>query len=211
MSKKLLLILFFIPLLVFSQEDANLWSGISISKKYKDFNFGLSEEIRLNENFTLINKTFTELTAEYKIIKSLRVGFGYRFNQVNKFEYGGFVMNHRINFDLTYKNKFNYFKFAFRTRYQQKFDALKDGSVYNRNKLTIKYDLDNPFEPYIASELFYQFNNVYEFNKSRISVGVKYKISDNSNLKAFYILQQEFNVSDPIMDHIYGIGYSFEL
>ena len=201
-----------IPLISFSQRvsDAKLWTGFSVSKKHNDFKFSISEEYRRNENFTQTDKMFTEFEAKYEFIKNLSFSITYRFNQDRNYEYGGFDFNHRFNFDLEYEYKFNDYEISFRTRYQVSKEIYQSDKL-NRNKLSLKYKLNKEFEPYLSTELFYQFNDVWGFNRTRLEMGTKFNINKKNSLKAGYLFENKFNRKNLEHNHIYFINYSLEI
>jgi len=214
MNKKLLLILLMLPTFLKSQvvSDAHLWSAVSVSKKINDFEFSFSEELRFDENFTHVDKLFSEIGAEYKIIKGLSVSANYRFNRDNDYESGNYDLKNRFDIKVDYKYKYNNFQFGFRTKFQtQTAPSYKNNTTYNRNKFSIKYKMENPFTPYIYYEFYYQFNDQKVINRNRFSLGTKYKINENNAVKLFYIFENRFNVKNLEHSHIWGVSYSISL
>lgn len=211
MNRFLIIIILFIPFSGYSQvSDAQLWTGFSVSKKHNDFKFSLSEEYRRFENFSQTKKLFTELEAKYEFIKDLSFSITYRFNQDRNHEYGGFDLNQRFNFDLEYEYGINDFELSIRTRYQISKEIDETGKL-SRNKLSVRYKMRGPLDPYISSELFYQFNDVRDFNRYRIELGAKYKINKNNSIKFGYLYENKFNRTDLQRNHIYFINYSLEI
>jgi hypothetical protein len=212
MSRILFIFLFFFSQLSFSQvvSDAKAWTGVSVSKKINDFKFAVSEEYRRAENFSQTDKMFTELDASYEFIKNVTAGITYRFNQDRNFEQGGFDFNHRFNFDLGYEHDINDFELSIRTRYQVSKETYSSDKL-NRNKFAIKYKLNKKFDPYLSYELFYQFNDVRAFNRTRIEMGTKYEINKRNSLKFGYLYENKFNRSNLEHNHIYFINYSIEI
>lgn len=215
MNKKLfVLVLVFTVNYSFSQvtSDAKLWTGISVIKKINNFELSFNEELRLHENFSTINKVFSEFGIAYKINNFLAISGNYRFNRKNNYELGGFYTNQRFNVDVSYKHKFNKFKFSYRTRLQHKIDYNKKTpynltKTYSRNKFSIKYKLSNVVVPFLSYEFFYQFNNQNIINRNRIALGSSLKINDTNSLKLFYMFEDKFNVKKLRYNHIWGINY----
>jgi len=220
MNKKIILIfiVFFISHRGISQviSDAKLWAGASVSKKINDFEFSFTEELRLNENFSYIDKSFSEISTDYKIAQYLVLSASYRFSQENDYELGGFLSSHRFNLDATYKYKKNPFKFSFRTRIQNiaKYSKNTDYNInktYSRNKISIEYKINKKFEPFLSYEFFYQFNIENIINRNRTSSGIAYSINNKNSIKAYYIFENRFNVIHLEHNHIWGISYNFEI
>ncbi len=70
MNKKSLLYIFLFTVSIARAQvnDAGLWASVSLEKKInKQFDIGLSQEIRLIENYSELGSAFTELNLNYKI------------------------------------------------------------------------------------------------------------------------------------------------
>jgi Protein of unknown function (DUF2490) len=215
MNKKILLILSLLLPLAFTAQvvsDAKLWTGVSVSKKYNDFTFSLGEEVRFDENMSHIDKVFTEIEVDYKIIKGLYAGFAYRFARDNDYETTNYDMKRRIGLSLTYKHKYENFRFSFRTKYQRK-SALpyENNPTFSRNKLVVKYKMENKLSPFISYEFYYQFNDERVINRARFSFGSSYKINKSNAIKLFYMYENKFNTKNLKHNHVYGISYSLEI
>ncbi len=214
MSKRIIVILFILPFFVNSQviNDAKLWTGITVSKEVKDFEFSLSKELRFDENVSHIDKSFLEVGAQYKIRKGLYAGLNYRFNRDNDYPTENYDLIHRVDLGVSYKKKVNKFRFGVRTKIQMK-SALPDENnpFVSRNKLSIKYKYSKKISPFVAYEFYYQFNNENVINRTRIALGSSYKINGKSSVKLFYMFENRFNVKNLKHNHVYGISYSIEL
>jgi len=213
-NKIIIAILVLCPLFAKSQvvNDAKLWTSVSISKKVNDFQFSFEEAWRLDENFTHTDKIFTELGAEYKVIKRLYLGVGYRFNKENNYEDQTHIINHRIDFGITYKYKIKKIRLAARTKLQTKSAPPNDiNPTYWRNKLTVSTSLKKVFTPYMAYEFFYQFNNQQVITRNRFALGTKYAFNKKSSIKFFYLFENRFNTNNLKHNHIWGIGYRYQL
>lgn len=214
MNKYFLYILFYlIPTIIEAQvvNDAKLWSSITVNKKIEDLEISFNQEFRLDENFSHVDKFFTELGAEYEFIKSLSGSFNYRFARENDYEDYGYELNHRFDFGIKFKHKIEDWRFSNRIKYQTKTATpYENNPAYIRNKLMISYKTDK-LSPYVSYEFFYQFNDERVINRTRISLGSKFDISDKSSLKCFYTFENRFNTRNLQHNHIYGIGYSIDL
>lgn len=214
MNRIVLSILVLLPLSLSSQvvSDAKLWTAVSVKKKVEKFTFFAGEEFRLDENFSHIDKVFTELGAEYEVFKDFEIGFAYRLSRDNDYSERSYDMKQRIDFSFGYKYKVSNFNIGFRNKIQTKpSDSKSNNPTYNRTKLTVKYDLDKDFEPYSYYEFYYQFNNQQVINRSRMSLGVKYDLNKDNAIKAFYIFENRFNTDDLEHNHIWGVAYSIDL
>lgn len=213
MNKILTAILIFFSLSLSSQveSDARLWSGITVKKEIEDFEFSLSQEMRLDENISHIDKVFTEIGVEYKITKGFFASFNYRFDRDNDYETRNYDLNQRIDFGIAYKHKFDDFRLGYRIKYQTKTAHPEENNpTFLRNKVNLQYKKDD-FTPFIAYEFFYMFSNENVINRTRISLGTKYSINKKNSLKAFYTFENRFNVRRLKQNHIWGISYAIEI
>ena len=213
--KKIILFLVFLPFFTDAQvvSDDRQWTNVSVNKKINDFEFSLGEELRLDENLSHIDKIFTEIGVDYKIIKGLSVGIGYRYNRDNDYETRNYDINHRFDLGLTYKQDFlDKWKSYIKIKYQYKKDLpVENNPVYLRNKLGISYDINESFSPYIFYEFYYQFNDEHIINRVKYSAGCKYAINENNALKIYYLFKNRFNQKNLKHNHIWGLSYSIDL
>ncbi len=191
--------------------DARLWTAISINKEFDKLELSFSEEFRLDENMSHIDKVFSELGAEYEIFKDFDISFNYRFSRENDYETRNYDLNNRIDVGLSYKHKINDFQISNRLKYQSESASPNENNpTYLRNKLTVSYKL-KPISPYISYEFHYQFNDERVINRTRLSIGSKYKLNKNNSIKVFYIFEDKFNTTRLKHSHIYGINYSIDI
>jgi len=214
----ILLILIFTGKILFSQvNDAGLWLSLNIEKKINpDLSICLSEEFRLNENFSELGSIFSDVGLNYNLNKHIKLSVNYRFTNKRKLD-DSYDKRHRYYFDLSFKKKKKPINLSFRSRYQSQYTNIyssADGLTpknYLREKLTIKLDLDKNYEPYIYSEGFFSLNNPTGngFDNIRYCSGIEYSFNRACKLDLFYLIQKEYNVKNPKTDYIIGLGYSF--
>lgn len=206
------------PALRAQQKDAGLWTNISMEVKVaKKLTVAVSQEFRFNENITELGTYFTDAGLGYKINKNIQVTANYRFIQKRRVD-DSYSPRHRFYVDLKFQKKFNPFDLQFRTRLQDQYADIgraSDGGIaeyYSRNKLSLKLDINKPFEPYLSVELFSPLNypRINAFDNIRSSAGVEYALSKHNNFDLFYMIQKELQVSNPITDFIVGVGYSYK-
>ena len=200
-------------------EDFGLWTTISLEKNFtKRFSVGLDQEVRLKENVTQLDQTFTNLGVNYKLFKFLKLSGTYRFTQKYMLD-ESISFRHRFFFDITLRHKFNPIIVIFRSRIQTQVRANESGpgSLFedmNRNKLQLKLDLDKRYQPYVAAEMYYQLRdpknaeNRYNFNNMRYQAGVDYEINRVHKIGAYFLHQREMNVArEPFYDYVIGLEY----
>ena len=197
--------------------DAGVWASINVEKKINSkVALQLSEEVRFNENVSEVGTAFTEIGANYKLSKYIAVGVSYRFIQKRKVD-DFYSFRHRYNVDVAFKYKYKKLSMSLRERLQTQYanvNSSEDGKVatrYLRNKLTLKYNLERKYTPFVAGELFYQLTNVEgnEFDNVRYTVGVDYEINKKVSLELFYLINKEFNTNNPVTDYVSGFGFTY--
>jgi hypothetical protein len=221
MSKKTLLIFFLLftsP--VFAQvKDAGLWLSLNAEYKFnKKVSAAFSQEFRFNENISELGTAFSEISVDYKLrfIKGLSVSPGYRFIQRRNLD-DSYSLRHRFLFDVMYRRTPGKFSITLRERFQSQVADVKSSEEgfapvsYLRNKLTVKYDLKDTIQPWLAAELFYQLNNASgnEFDNIRYSAGADVDLSKKHSFSIFYLVNKEINVNDPWTDYVIGAGYKY--
>lgn len=203
--------------------DAGMWNTISLEKGLGNkFSIGIDEEFRLRNNFTMLNLFYTNLSINYKPIKSLKIGIAYRFIDKWQYENQQFSFRHRLMLDLSYKYKLINWSISYRSRIQfelrdiQSDDLGKVPQWYWRHKLDIKYAIQK-FKPNIGAELRYQIvdprmpETDMGWHRIRTYAGVDYEINDINTFGIYYLIQNEFDINKPNNIYILGIQYSIQL
>jgi len=194
-------------------KDAQLWTGIGISKKItKEITGSLEQQMRLDHNISFLKNIFTEVRLSYRFNKTFKYTASYRFINRGQIE-GGFAGGNRFTGDLRIRWKKKPVVLTYRNRMQQEIRSTEVGVRqinYNRNKLDFALDLDKKFAPFVSFEIYYHLNKA-EFNKNRYTAGVEFNLKNRNELSIWYRLQQEYNQRNPAMDYIIGIGFSHSL
>jgi len=194
-------------------KDAQLWSGVGVSKKLtRDITGSLDQHVRLSQNISFPKSIFTEARLSYRINKFFKYTAGYRFINRGQID-GGFAVGNRFSGDLRIRWKKKPIVLTYRNRMQQETRSTESGIKqinYNRNKLGLALDLDKKFVPFVSFEMYYHVNKE-EFNKNRYTAGVEFNLKNRNELSIWYRFQQEYNRKNPGMDYIIGIGFSHDL
>jgi hypothetical protein len=191
------------------QEDFEAWTSIGTSFKLAKKLKGLAEQgFRFTDNASTLSTTYTDLGVRYKINDYVKVVGVYRFN-IKPSE-----LRHRIQADLGLKSpRIERFVFSYRFRWQTLFAVNDDPKTYFRNKLAVKYDIKgNPVTPFFSSEFYYGLKNTGNtFDRLRLTFGGSLNLPGKTDLSVAYRFEKESNVTNPAKNHIFVIGYSFEL
>ncbi len=210
--------------IVFAQvNDAGLWTYMSIEKKVTArLSFDITEELRMNENITELGTFFTEAGGSYKVTDYFKVGAYYRF--INKRQVDDhYSTRHQYHIDLTFKKKFKPITLSFRTKFRGEYRDINSSDIgklpyyYSENKLTVKYEINRKFEPYFFVEIFNPISRPLKdshpsgvfMDQAKYCLGVDYTINRRHGLDFYYLLEQEYNVKDPLTEYVVGLGYTY--
>ncbi len=194
-------------------QDLESWNSATFELKLnKKFNLQFSEELRLQENSSKIERFFSELKLNYKLHKNFQLGLGYRFFTENK--RSGYQNGHRWNIDTKYKFDIERFNGYARLRYQSAKEFNSDDNPENhlRMKVKLKYDIKNwKIDPYISAELFGLTGKeaCNQFDKMRFTTGSSYKFNKMHSVSFFYGIEKELNTNYPKTIFLIGLGYKF--
>lgn len=193
--------------------DAGLWLNLSAEKKItQKFSTQLTQSFRLNENFSELGTSFSEIGVNYKIQKRLSIGAAYRFSQKRRVD-DFYSMRHRYNIDISYKLKIKKLSITLRERFQSRYKDYKTsekGNVpknYFRSKITMRYNLNKKYTPFISGELFYQLAE--QIDNLRFKAGFDYEFNKFSTLNLYYMIDKEINVKNPWTNYVIGLGYNY--
>lgn len=197
-------------------KDAGLWTSFAIEKKItQSLEVSLAEELRFNENISELGTFFTDAGVTYRLNNDFRISANYRF--INKRQVEDYYsIRHRYYFDLNYRKKMNKLTPALRVRMQSQYSDIfssDDGKIpewYLRPKISLRYNMKGPWNPYVSSEFFYHFAEK-EFDNVRYTVGAERNISAKLQAGISFIHQREFNVSNAVYDYIWVVGLTYSL
>ncbi len=199
------------------QEDAALWSGITVNHQVtRRLGVSVNEQIRLDQNISHLLWIFTDAGVGYDLNSGFKASFGYRIAFKNLEEY--YATYHRIYLDLSYKYKIKPLVFSVRERIQNQTNRINSSELGKipewtaRTKFTIKFDLDKKYTPYFATEFAYVIDNAKEkdqvFDKDRFELGMDYEFNKRSEINLFYMIQNDI-LENKTREFITGIGYSY--
>ena len=89
----------------------------------------------------------------------------------------------------------------------------KINSLYDRVRLKTAYKINKKIKAFLFDEFFFHLNNNEGpiYNKNRLGVGIEYKINRSLFLGIKYLRNKEFNVYNPQVMNVIGIGITHEL
>ena len=207
------------------QNDLGMWNTFDVEYKLNSkFSLLGTEEFRLRENLTRVNLFYTNLGFAYRYNNHFKISPLYRFIQKN-FKDGTFGLRHRVMVDITYKTRFGAFGFSTRTRLQGEIAYPYASDVWNvpeyywRQKFDLKYNIHGSrFTPYAGMEFRVQFTTPhirefrdFGFSRTRVFAGCDYEINKHNTVGSYFLLQNDYQVNDPVTQYIIGLEYSLTL
>ena len=174
-----------------SNNDTQLWLGISAKKK---FNHGFLSKFqyrtRIIEDITRLRGSFLYFTLEKKLSKSFNVETNYRLALIENLVY------HRYSLGFEIEEKVGKSKLSLRplVQYQRLANAIdietsQQARSFFRPRLTWETDLTKKVEIYAYVEPFYKIYNNFNINWWQNSLGLKYEVYQKLKLNPFFIWQ----------------------
>ncbi len=199
-----------------------MWNTLNLKHKLnKKFSVLLTEELRLKENYSQMNLTYTDLGLEYNPLGFMKTSIVYR--SIQKFNYDEPVsLRNRLMWDVSLKLKHNRFSFQYRHRLQcevKNYSTSINGHLrewFSRSKFLVKYEYSKRISPYVSTELRYQINDPrnaeydHGIHRSRYQLGIDYKIKSKQEIGIYYLFQHEYYINNIAELYVFGVEYSFE-
>jgi hypothetical protein len=221
--KTILTCLLFYPGLNNAQDfydDSRFWLYFKFDKDIsKVFNAQLIIQNRFNNNVTEFSQWNINPELNVKLTKYFKLIGGYVYGTklwpegyygTRQQVYGGFQARYRLRrFSLYYRNLVQG-----QTKASQNYVKANIFYYYDRNKLTLKYELNKRFEFYLAEEFNIPFYRTTEYdlylNRNRLFGGAQFNLSRKTYLELYAIFQSKFSYKTEIRDRawIFGLTYS---
>jgi len=201
-----------------NQQDFALITQLNLQKKINK-HFGISLNFRgfWNENATELGKTFVEVGAKYQYNKHWAIAGFYRAMKARSLE-NLYQDVQRFYVDLSYSNKLTKkIDWAYRIRLQEQFygsdlrDGFKDSRIYTRHKVTLNYDYNWYWSPYVAAEIFYPLNRNLNFiDQVRATAGISRKFNKSHSLSAYYQIRKPIHSSPDVTQYVAALVYGYK-
>lgn len=196
--------------------DAQLWMSVKLEKKLTPaLAIEFTEEVRLDENITEVGTIYSDLGISYRFWKRFKAGASYRYSLKRRLD-DTYEPRHSWYVEGSYREKFKpvilVLRLRYQSRYAESFTSEKAEVPKNhfRTKLTVKYDLDKKFEPYVYAETYFRTGvpASQSFDELRLCGGIEYAFNRMHMIDLHYIFSREYSVKNPETDYIIGISYS---
>lgn len=182
----------------------------------KNLSLEWSEQVRMHNNVSDVDKILSSVGVNYKVLPWLKVGASYSLVNVRDEDFNAALganevdwkMRHLVNVDVTGSYKVGRVKLSLRERVRFNFrtDSVNkyerpDPFITLRSRLKAAYDIRQcRWEPYAYVELyttlnavdavpnFKQYNVAYKqyMNRLRFAVGTEFKINNYHRLDIYY-------------------------
>lgn len=207
---------------IYSQEyddDAALWLNVYLEKKMNDrFDIHLNHKSRISNNISEYSMGYADIGLTYNFSKNIKLLGDYVYTK-RRNQDASYGNRHQFYLALILKKKVGRWIFSYRNMVQTQVQDIYvsyDGAVpvnYERNKFTIKYDINKRFTAYVAEELYLPFYQAKSkgLDRSRSYMGLFYNLTKKSSIEVYFLYQHELNAFNRTnRDFIYGLGYSRE-
>jgi Protein of unknown function (DUF2490) len=204
-------------------KDFQVWPNIYLEAGVnKRVNVHINQQTRFGNNVSQFQLAYGDGGFGYRITKFMLINLDYVYVRRREFvdkheDQQIFGSRHQFYTSVVLKKEMHRYRITYRGMLQGQFkDAYssKRGvfpQYYFRNKLTARYFLNKYFTPYIASELYYNFNTKGHngFNRARYFVGLFYNLGNKSAIELYYLIQQPLimKANTPFV-FVLGIGFS---
>ncbi len=189
--------------------DFGSWNTLNVNYRLnKKLFVVMTQEARFKNNLSQLNLFYTNFGVEYRMNEYFRNSIVYRhidkyINEANRFSF-----RNRIMWDMTLRYPINEkLAFSYRHRLQienRNFNTSERGylaEMYSRNRVAMKYDLSDRLSAEVSAEFRYQIHDPRniesdgKWHRNRYMTGINYKATDALEWGAYYLIQNEYNVS----------------
>lgn len=214
----------------FYMDDAQLWYNIYAEKTFLNrWQAHINQETRFTNNISQFQLGYADVGLTYKFNKHIKILADYVFTERRRNQ-PYFATIHQYYAAIQFKQDIGRWRFAYRAMYQFQFNnpyTSADGMTayhYERNKFTIKYEINKRYTAYVADELYIPLNNIQArgIERNRSFIGLFYNVTKHQKFELYFLYQRQLLNGDWYNQHnyypdysltryfIYGIGYSFE-
>jgi hypothetical protein len=200
-------------------DDASLRLNLKFDKRLsKNLDLQFTLQNRFRDNMTHYSQFNANPELVFKASKHFKILAGYVYGMKRKPE-GIYLSQHQMYGGVLARVKFSNFTLMYRNIVQAQTKATYDQEkasilrYYDRNKFTVKYEINKYLEVYTAYEAnvpLADLDYLY-IRRSRYYLGGAYKLTKRSYLEGYFLFQTKIPTSFyPTRDFIYGLTYSYD-
>ncbi len=203
----------------FFDDDARFWLYTKLNKNWtKKLETEFILQHRFHNNIADFSQINGNVEVKYRVSKAVKLIGGGVYGLRRKMT-GRYGERYQVYGGFRVKQKINYFTIVYRNLVQAQMsenDVIRKrgANFYDRNKLTLKYELSKRFEIYTAGEVNLPvsiYGPAY-INRFRWFSGLVYTINRNSYLQTYFLFQRKYGYDRlPPRDFIYGLTYGYNL
>ncbi len=209
-------------------DDSQIWTHLKVTKEVtKKIDMQLKLQTRFKENASELGRASANLRVSYKFYKGINLIAGYSFiEKENKNDV--FKTRHSYYGGLEFKKNIRRFEFRYRNlfmcRYKSPFTSY-DGYIaylYDRNRITIKYEYSKRVSFYLKEDINIPLNNpqLIGISRARTFFGGNIKVNKRQKLELYVMYHMQLQQGDwfkqdisytatPLARYIvYGVGYN---
>jgi hypothetical protein len=213
-----------------NSDDAQLWLSLKLEKRITDhFGVFLNLKGRAVNNAMVPGRGAADLELFYKFSKNIKIQGGYVYVQKLR-QNGTYRTLHQLRASVILKKDVRRWSFIYRNMLQARTRSFMEASdnynfyYYDRNKLTLKYELNKRFSLYGAEEVYIPLNNpqVKGLSRSRSFLGTLMNVTKRQQLELYFMYQVQLQKGDwykqdvsyanePLARRfVYGLSYTIE-
>lgn len=208
-------------------DDAEIRTHFSLETKLsRRWTVHLDQQYRFGSNISRLTRGSADLGLTYKINKNVKLLADYTYILSGKKE-GYYATRHWFSGAVTLRGNIDRWRFVYRNLVQLRngdmnSDEMYQTKIYDRNKLSVRYEINKRWTAYTAAEAYIPLNNpnVKGIDRTRNFFGVLFNTTRNQQLELYFMYQHEWQKGgwweNDIYrylrrDFVYGIGYGIEI
>ena len=207
-----------------NNSDLEGWSSVGLNlKATKKLSFSISEHLRSRNDISTVKNYFTQIKANYEVLKNFELGGGIRYitrnDDVGKKQ--GLESFFRYQFDASYTQKINKIGVLFRLRYQNKNQlgmSEEEGDIaqeFIRTRIGFGYKIKAvKLNVRLFAEHFNQPNNSkleHTETRTRYTLKLSRKFKKIGAFTVFYGIQQNSLNQEKTNKSFLGFKYAYTI